>query len=116
MQKDNEIVLKDWYCYLLQSENEKNTYVGSTVDPFKRIRQHNGFIQGGAKYTRKYRPWKVYCILYGFKSKNKCLSFEWYWKHQSRKQTGQPLQKRLKALEILLNQKQNSKLIVIDHL
>lgn len=31
-------------------------YVGKTIDIEKRIRQHNGDIQGGAKYTRSKRP------------------------------------------------------------
>lgn len=49
-------------CYLLISLSPlaKNVvYIGSTPDPKKRIRQHNGEIAGGAKKTMKKRPCKL---------------------------------------------------------
>ena len=32
-------------------------YVGLTVAPERRLRQHNGEIKGGARSTRSWRPW-----------------------------------------------------------
>ena len=64
-------------CYLLKSEICNRTYIGITNNIKKRIRQHNGEICGGAKYTNSNRPWKVVLTLSGFSSKNQALSFEY---------------------------------------
>ncbi|KAF9273931.1 Slx4p interacting protein [Mortierella alpina] len=47
-------------CYLLAStvaRYKTHAYVGSTPDPVKRLRQHNGDLTQGAKKTSKKRPW-----------------------------------------------------------
>lgn len=49
-------------CYLIRSlqEGQKNkVYVGSTPNPKRRLRQHNGELTQGAFKTKKHRPW--YC-------------------------------------------------------
>ena len=54
-----------FFCYILSSLNEKylnSTYIGFTDNPLHRIRQHNGEIKGGAKFTKRKRPWQL--ILY----------------------------------------------------
>lgn len=49
---------KNWLVYLLQCSNNA-FYCGVTNDIDKRLRQHNGEIIGGAKYTRANAP----CVL-----------------------------------------------------
>lgn len=39
--------------------NDGTYYTGSTPDIEKRLRQHNGDIKGGAKYTRGRKPVKL---------------------------------------------------------
>ena len=45
-----------FFCYLLRSLNRCNamsTYIGFTVNPKRRIRQHNGEIKAGARRVRR---------------------------------------------------------------
>ena len=73
------------HCYLLQSlSNPSKNYIGYTVNPFRRLKQHNGIIKGGANYTSKFRPWKFIAITEGFESGQKGLQFEWAWQHPRR--------------------------------
>ena len=79
-----------WYVYCLQTTNPPyNTYIGATVDPDRRLAQHNGFLKGGAKATAA-RPqeWHRICLVKGFRTSHEALSFEWHWKHFSRKGKG----------------------------
>ena len=46
-----------YYCYILINSNN-HTYVGSTNNLARRLRQHNGEIVGGAKSTRGKGPWR----------------------------------------------------------
>ncbi|KAK4047985.1 Slx4p interacting protein [Microbotryomycetes sp. JL201] len=75
-------------CYMLRSFNPKRTatYIGSTPDPPRRIKQHNGLIKGATFKTRYGRPWEQELIVYGFPSKLQALQFEWAWQnpHASR--------------------------------
>ena len=50
--KDKE---SNWYVYILRCADE-TLYTGITTDLERRIRQHNGELVGGAKYTRVRRP------------------------------------------------------------
>ncbi len=79
-----------WYVYCLQTVDAPfYTYVGATVDPDRRLEQHNGLLAGGAKATAR-RPgeWQRICLVRGFRSMHEALSFEWHWKHFSRKGAG----------------------------
>lgn len=72
-----------FYCYLLKSPSG-GTYVGFTTNPKRRLRQHNGEIKGGARYTKRCSQWKMAYLVSGFKTKTHALRFEWAWKHPSR--------------------------------
>ena len=67
------------YVYLLNSLTSNRTYVGMSNDPWHRLRQHNGYLKGGAKYTRSGRPWIIQVIISGFPSRSAALSFEKRW-------------------------------------
>lgn len=77
-----------WYCYILKNNTHLNkTYNGSTNDIKRRLRQHNGEISGGAKYTKKYGDsnWEVYFLMTGFIDHSNCLQAEWKIKHPNNK-------------------------------
>ena len=79
---------EEWYCYILQSLNNKyknHTYNGKTNNPYRRIKQHNGILVGGAKKTRITRPNEIYCIIKGFDSNVEALQAEWRIKHPDKK-------------------------------
>nr|GAT57739.1 predicted protein [Mycena chlorophos] len=68
-------------CYLLksiQSPSSTATYIGSTPNPPRRIRQHNGELTQGAYKTRNKRPWVMQMI------EQTALQFEWAWQHVHR--------------------------------
>tara|TARA_B100000073_G_scaffold348437_2_gene367275 strand:- start:2960 stop:3268 length:309 start_codon:yes stop_codon:yes gene_type:complete len=70
---------KIWYCYLLVGFGEKHTYIGSTININRRLRQHNGELCGGAKKTCAHRPWKLLAYV-EVGEKIPALQLEWHMK------------------------------------
>ena len=93
--------MSDWQLYII--ENKGCTYVGVSPDPVRRLRQHNGEIKGGAKYTTsKGAGWKHICLISGFQNKIQAMQFEWAVKHVPPRNAGGIIN-RLKKLCVVLN-------------
>ena len=95
-----ELSVGHYHCYLLRSKHPRHpnsTYIGFTVDPRRRIRQHNGEVgvppsfypsaqcghhcavqlTNGARRTKSKRPWEMTVVISGFPTKAAALQFEW---------------------------------------
>jgi GABA(A) receptor-associated protein len=98
---------KEFFVYMLSSEDRKATYVGATVDLNRRLRQHNGEIKGGAvATTSKNTIWTRIAHVSGFPTWQSALQFEWRWKQLTRKiptkAKQSSIQRRFIALKKLL--------------
>lgn len=85
-----------FFVYWIRSAS--HNYVGATVDPERRLRQHNRVITGGAKRTRG-RAWAYHVLVYGFRTWRETLQFEWALKHAFRR--CRTVGDRERALEML---------------
>jgi len=102
MSTNNNIYL----VYVLVNTSHNKTYVGITNKPERRIRQHNGEIVGGAKYTTGFKgegEWKFYGFIRNL-DKHTALSLEKKIKIRSKKVSGTPIEKRTKAIGSLLTE------------
>lgn len=77
------MVLKH-FVYLIASTISRRTYIGYSIHPLKRLKQHNGELRGGAKYTKQGRPWEIIAIVSGFPNKRIALQFEWRAHHPTK--------------------------------
>ena len=59
--------MSTWVVYCLATIDGSRTYIGATVDPDRRLAQHNGLLKGGARATAS-RPggWYRVCHVRGF--------------------------------------------------
>lgn len=58
-----------YFVYMLQCADD-SFYTGIARDLKKRLRQHNGEVRGGAKYTRSHRPVRLaYSEIYKTRSR-----------------------------------------------
>jgi len=90
--------MNNYIVYLLTNTSNRNTYLGITNNSERRIRQHNGIIKGGAKYTHAKKGngnW-VYHLKIKNLTKSESLSLERTAKNLRRRAKGStPLEKRL---------------------
>ena len=92
---------KNYSVYLLYNTSNNRTYLGITNNSIRRIRQHNGELKGGAKYTHNFKgdgEWKYYLKINNL---NKCeaLSIERTAKNKRKGSKGiSPIDKRLNVL------------------
>ncbi|PHH78183.1 hypothetical protein CDD82_3168 [Ophiocordyceps australis] len=96
--------------YVLRSTvRNASLYIGSTPNPPRRLKQHNGETKGGARRTarRALRPWEMMMLISGFPSSIAALKFEWALTHshvslhipaESRQQIPPRSKKNIKAI------------------
>jgi len=79
--------MTEYFCYILKNSTNNKTYNGFTVNPYRRLRQHNQEIKGGAKYTKKYgnRDWEMFVLIGGYPNSQNALQSEWRIKHPDKK-------------------------------
>ncbi len=68
--------------YCLTNRAHSHTYVGVTNDMQRRLRQHNGRLSGGARYTRNMRKhtgmhWRLLYVICGLPNRRTALQVEW---------------------------------------
>lgn len=98
----------DYIVYLLHNRENPCTYVGSTNNPARRIRQHNGELVGGARYTHRNAPtdpaekWEFYGYIPGL-DKHRALSIEKRIQIRSRRMKDRrAIDRRVRAFEEIL--------------
>jgi predicted GIY-YIG superfamily endonuclease len=88
---------RKYYVYWIVSG--RSNYVGATVCPTNRLKQHCGLKAGGAKRTRG-KLWTYKCVVSGFRTWSEALKCEWSVKYHSKKCRG--IESRRIALEKVL--------------
>ncbi|KAL1834975.1 hypothetical protein ACET3Z_004626 [Daucus carota] len=93
-------------CYLLTSLSPRykgHTYIGFTVNPKRRIKQHNGEMTSGAFRTKSKRPWEMALCIYGFPTNTAALQFEWAWQHPTESLAVRKAASKFKSLSGIAN-------------
>lgn len=97
----------NYSVYLLVNTSNNCTYIGSTNNLIRRLRQHNGELVGGARYTTAKRMngmWQVHGVIERLE-RRQALSIEKRIQLRSKKSSGKtPLLRRLRAIENVLQE------------
>ena len=106
---------KDYIVYLLTNTCNNRTYLGVTNNPMRRLKQHNGEMKGGARYTQTFKEtgfWQYYLQISNV-NKSEALSIERIAKN--RRTLGKnAVEKRLKVLLPILENYPQSKIIYME--
>ena len=90
------------YCYVLWNTSKTHTYAGYTIDPERRLKQHNREIKGGARATSRDMWSFLILIKCDTWTKNQALSFEWHLKSHKRgwkSEISDPIERRFDLLK-----------------
>lgn len=100
----------NYVVYLLINNCNNCTYIGSTNNSIRRLRQHNGELVGGAKYTKAMKKdgeWLYYGTINNL-TKHLALSIEKKIQKRTKKSKGKnPLERRINCINKLLEEYDN---------
>ena len=109
--------MNDYIVYLLLNTSNQYTYLGITNNSERRIRQHNGIIKGGARYTKMKKDngeWRYYLKIKNL-TKSEALSIERTAKNLRKRAKGKtPIERRCSVLLPLLNKYPHCNLEMIN--
>tara|TARA_B100001248_G_scaffold262234_1_gene256867 strand:+ start:328 stop:657 length:330 start_codon:yes stop_codon:yes gene_type:complete len=103
--------------YLLKNTENNRTYVGITNNLERRIRQHNGEIKGGAKYTHNFKgngEWQYHLHISGL-TKSESLSLERSVKNTKCNIKGSTIDRRMYAINKYLHRFPDCKVLFKSH-
>ena len=89
----------DGFVYMLKDNTSARCYIGATVDPRRRLRQHRRELVGGARRTAR-GDWNMVLLIGGMDYHN-ALRLEWAFKNACRRH-GYGLRARTAALAHVL--------------
>jgi predicted GIY-YIG superfamily endonuclease len=109
--------MSQYIVYLLTNSVSNRTYLGITNNPKRRIRQHNGELKGGAKYTHSFKGdgyWDYKLHITNL-SKSQALSIERTIKNKRNQFRGKEgLSKKIDTLSQMSTQYEHSQIIFFD--
>lgn len=73
-----------FYTYILEC-SDKTYYIGKTMDLKRRLKEHNGLLPNGAKYTKGRRPVTL-CYFEKYSENSEALKREYELKQLTRKE------------------------------
>lgn len=76
-----------WVVYVIQGtspDGKRPYYVGCTTDVARRVRQHNGELTGGGRYTSRFSGWELRALYGPYKDRSEAQKAEYALKHSRR--------------------------------